>query len=110
MEDDKLSKDTCDRCRENLTNQIVGLWNKSDKLEKAIDELKLINQRTVTIQEQNTLLLDRLVPNDTTGDTQKIWMQPWFKYVIVTGCVIILALVGAAIGVNIINELKAVTG
>ena len=100
--------------------QLAGLWEQSDKFAEAITELKVISATQATILCQTNKILenqstrqdrqeertDRIVDRVTNskGSSDGIWKQPWFKYIIITLCIIAVVIVGAAIGINALKE------
>ena len=115
-----MKADACDKCREDIMKQLAGLWEQSDKFASAITELKVISATQMTILSQTNKILenqvtrqdrqeertDRIVERAASSKVpeERSWKQPWFKYIIITLCVITVVIVGAAIGINALKE------
>lgn len=123
-ENNVISKDACEQCQKNIFAQLGKLWDKDDGFETTITELKVIGERQLVLQEQNSKMIAKLEDRQnnlednyantltklvaqTSATQEKFWKQPWFKYVIITTCIIFVVVVGAAVGVNVIDTWKS---
>lgn len=112
--------DVCSKCREGIMAQLKELREQSNEFAEAITELKIISATQVTILSQTNKILesqsarqdrledrtDRIIERDTNtkATSDGVWKQPWFKYIIITLCIIAVVIVGAAIGINALKE------
>ena len=125
--DKVVNKDACNKCREDIMHQLVGLWGKTDSFSDALTELKIISSRQLVLQEQSCKMLEKLEQKHDRYEEyieaqldkiqekfdektkireneDRVWKQAWFKYIVLTACVVSVALVGSAIGLNLIDK------
>lgn len=97
-EDDKpVSKEVCGIKYGQVMKTLEGHEEHLSKIDETIISLR-------TISEQNQTIIGILMK--TIGSPQgkgRYWEQPWFKYVILTGCAAFMAIIVLAVGKELIG-------
>lgn len=128
---DVITKESCDNCRNNFQRQITESIRVSEKRLDAhanqIDHVDKLMERVVALQEVQTKQLDasekrlQIVEKQMVEIAQSkkepseakeskaerkepIWKEKWFFFIVVTLCVILVLIVGAAVGQNMLKE------
>ena len=105
-----VKKETCSVCRRDLDKQLERVETKLGHHDSEIIDLKLISEQLLTLQKQNSKIIEELQkkheakPEDAITGFAKIADQTWFKYIVITICAVIVLIVGAAIGQNALND------
>lgn len=124
-----IDRDACKDCRENFTKKIDEMQrvtekrldahaDQNDKLDRLLVEVVTLQKIQLTnqgLQEQRikNLEIDAIKVAATTvanSEAEKskqsgvpFWREKWFSIFIITSCIILIVLVGAAIGQNILS-------
>jgi hypothetical protein len=105
MAEDIVSKSTCEAVQKDIRGQIDNHKNRLDKHSEEIDDLRHLVDKLTVIEEQNAKLLEiAMGGSKPSHPDSKVWQQPWFKYVVITGCVVVVILIGAAVGDNVLDK------
>lgn len=107
MEMEYVSKENCEVINGSIKEQLKNNKDRLDKHSEQIDDLFHIVDRLSAIEEQNNRLLGIALGSEDNKPTQvgpKVWQQPWFKHVVITGCIVVIIVIGAAVGNNILDK------
>lgn len=125
--DNSVTKDTCDKCMADMQRQISENGRVAEKRLDAhadqIDRVDKLMERVITLQEVQTRqleasekrlqLLEKQVAemaqekkDKPIQDNKKepFWKEKWFSLVMITACIILVIIVGAAVGQNVLKE------
>jgi copper chaperone CopZ len=111
MSDENVKEKTCGVCRKDLDKQLEKVDTRLGHHDAEIVDLKLISEQLLVLQKQNTKIIEELQKKleakpekDESSGFAKIAEQNWFKYIIITACIVTVLIVGAAIGQNALND------
>ena len=111
MSDENVKEKTCGVCRKDLDKQLEKVDTRLGNHDVEIIDLKLISEQLLVLQKQNAKIIEEIqkkyeVKPEKTELTSfdKIAEQNWFKYIIITVCIVTVLIVGAAIGQNALND------
>lgn len=105
-----VQKENCEVMMGAIKDQITNNKARLDKHSDQIDDLFHIVDRLSAIEEQNNRLLEIALEREEVGCTPvhtteaKVWQQPWFKYIVITGCIVVIMVIGAAVGNNVLDK------
>jgi len=110
MSIEEVKKETCSVCRRDLDKQIDKIDVRITNHDAEIIDLKIISEQLLTLQKQNAIILRNIeskqeIPSQlSTSLYATIFEQVWFKYIICTICIVIILIVGSAIGQNAFSD------
>jgi len=110
MSIEEVKKETCSVCRKDLDKQIDKIDVRITNHDAEIIDLKIISDQLLTLQKQNAIILRNIenkqeIPSQlSTSLYVTIFEQVWFKYIICTICIVIILIVGSAIGQNAFSD------
>lgn len=82
---------------------------KQTQMEERLNEMEKrhLREENERLQRENEKLKkESKLGSSSNGGKQPIWKEKWFVYPVITLCIVIIAIVGVAIGTNIFNYLN----
>lgn len=103
-----------------ISNKVSQFDEKFSNIEKRLDRVDARVEETNHVKEKlNRLIAEHEISfcnyknsseckdNSNAESKSSIWKEKWFSIAIITGCVILVVVVGSAIGVNIFEKWQA---
>lgn len=114
--DDKsnVTKDLCKVLHANLQKEVGEVKDHIEKIDETINSLKtiseenqliikiLMEERSRRMSQQHSTPVAPIAP--VPQDKPKVWLQPWFKYIVFTACCGFIALIVLAVGKELIGQ------
>ena len=107
---ESVQKETCGVCRKDIDRQLEKAEIRLANHDTDIVDLKIISEQLLILQKQNSKIIEEIQSSKLrelvveTSIFKNIIGQAWFKYIIITICILTITVIGAAIGQDILSS------
>ncbi|MCU7521927.1 MAG: hypothetical protein HF312_17055 [Ignavibacteria bacterium] len=105
--DNVVSRDVCKVVHKAMDENIEEMKGHMQKIDESIASLSKISEQNQTIIE---ILMEERELRMTQTKSPHVWSQPWFKYIVVTGCIVLLILVLGVTSASVVEKTIQVLG